>query len=392
MFNKNLQFIFCSFFPVGLEDYVEFFKANFSEFVYLKWKFPHSRDKKAISALEYYRSGHLFKQKKLFSFSLAGSKLYFLFLPINYLIYFWQSLFLLFIPKKDKKIVFMGINYFCAFCGIILKKLGKVDFVIYRVMDFFPLPPSGVYRILNRIFYLFDKFCLTNADSVWFTTKGHIIGREKYGYFDRKKFPYEIIPLAININKFLSLPVTKENQHSLVYCGVVSKYQMLDLVFEILQILKKEFTDIKFNLIGSGPDIDYYKKLAGDMNLEKNIIFHGFMEEGEKFSHLMADNALGVALYKDEENYMKYTEPAKVKYYLNFGIPAIVSKVPKIAEELDKIKASFAVNNKAEEIAEVIRKYFKSEKMQKEYRDNIKKFAQTVEVNKLLQEKLEKTL
>ena len=165
---NNIKFIMCSFFPVGLEDYVEFFKKYFSNFIYLKWKFPHSRDKKASSGLEYYKNHSLVKGKKFFSFSLAGSPFYFLFLPLNYLIYFWQSLFLLFIPKKkEEKIIYMGINYFCTFCGIVLKFFGKVDFVIYRVMDFFPLPTSGAYQFLNRIFYIFDRFCLKNSDSIW---------------------------------------------------------------------------------------------------------------------------------------------------------------------------------------------------------------------------------
>jgi glycosyltransferase involved in cell wall biosynthesis len=286
----------------------------------------------------------------------------------------------------------MGINYFCTFCGIILKKFGQVDFVIYRVMDFFPLPPSGMYRLLNRIFYQFDKFCLKNSDFLWFTTEGHIIGREKYGYFDRKKSQYEIIPLAIDQKKFDKYSnIDRKVNNTLVYCGVVSKYHLLDILFKAMRTLKTEIPNIKLNLIGSGPDLKYFQDLAQEMDLQKNIIFHGFLQEGQEFYNIMKASDLGIAFYKDEENFMKYTEPAKVKYYLNFGIPALVSDVPRIARELEKKKVSFCVKNDEKEVANKIKTYFKDAKLQSEIKKNIKEYVKEIEVNNLLRLKFEKT-
>ena len=395
-FEKNIaKFVFCSFFPTGLEDYVNFFKEKFDNFVYIKFKFPHSRDPKAYSVIQIYSHGKLKNTKRLFSFSLVNRKLfYFLFLPINYLIYFLEAIFSLnFFPSNEKKgkVVFMGINYFCAFCGIILKRLGKVDFVIYRVMDFFPLPASGPYCLLNRIFYILDEFCLRNADSIWFTTEGHIIGREKYGYFDRGKYHYQMIPLGLDIEKFFSSPLKERKQNSLVYCGVVSKYYLLDLIFEALKDLGKEFNELRFHIIGSGPDLDYYKDLACKKGLEDVVFFHGFMEESREFRNIMESSLLGIALYKDEENFIKYTEPAKVKYYLSFGVPSIVSKVPEIAKELDRRKVCFAVNNNESEITRKISEYFSNRAMQVKYINNINNFVKEIDIRELLERTLIKT-
>ncbi|MCX6808595.1 MAG: glycosyltransferase [Candidatus Berkelbacteria bacterium] len=389
--NKNIDFIFCSFFPVGLEDYAQFFAEYFDDFKYLKWKFPHSKDKNAYSVLETYKDGKLAKSKKLYSFSRAGTELYFLLLPFNYLIYLFQALALIFVPReKGKKVVFMGINYYCTFCGILLKKLGRVDYVIYRVMDFFPLPDSGPYRLLTKIFYQFDKFCLTRSDFLWFTTEGHILGREKYGYFDRKKVNYEMIPLGINMDKVVVATPDEKNSHAIVYCGVVNRYHLLDLVFEAVEKLKKTFPDLVFNVIGDGPDLNYYKELSNTKKLGKSVVFHGYMEENEKFYKTISENSLGIALYRDEENLMKYTEPAKVKYYLNFGIPAIISKVPQIAFELDKREVSFAVDNTIESIAGVIKKYFSDPKMRQKYRSNLLNYIKEVDVKMLLRDRFEK--
>lgn len=386
---KNIIFIMCSFFPVGLEDYVEFFKKYFNKFIYLKWKFPHSRSKNTQSVFTTFKEGKIWKEQKLFSlFATTNKFLYFLLLPFNYTIYFFQALKYGWPEDKNQIRVFFGINYFCTFCGIFLKKLGKIDYVIYRVMDFFPLPKNGPYRLLNKIFYSFDKYCLKNSDSIWFTTEGHIIGREKYGYFDRNVQDYQLMPLAINLKKFFTISYPKNN---LVYCGVVSRYHLLDLVFDCVKILKKDFPDIKLKIIGTGPDEEYFRNLAQKKKLNKNIIFYGFVEEGKRFRSLMADNVLGIALYKDEEDFMKYTEPAKVKYYLNFGVPVVVSDVPKIAKELADQKVSFCVRNNQNEIVEIIKKYLKNKNMQKEYKKNIKNFVKKIDVDYLLEKNIEAT-
>lgn len=383
MRKTTFQLIFCSFAPVGLQDYVRYFGENFLDFVYLQWKFPHGKGA-VRSVLKKYKNGSLEKEQILFSLpSFRDQILYFFFLPLNYLIYALQAFFFLW-QRPSKVRVFIGVNYFCTFCGIVLKKLGRVDFVVYRVMDFFPLPPSGVYRILNRVFYILDAVCLRSADSLWFTTEGHIIGREKYGYFDRADYDYKLIPLGLRIKEAVSLPLKERDPYSLVYCGVISRYHLLDLVFAALEDLKKDFPGIHLKLIGTGPDEGYFKKLVRKMDLKENVTFYGYMEEGGEFTKLMATSLLGIALYKDEENFMKYTEPAKVKYYLKYGVPAVVSAVPVIARELAEREVSFAVNNTEEEIAHVVRKFITDEDLQKQYRENIIEYVKEIDVDRLL--------
>lgn len=382
--SKDIRLIFCSFVPVGLDDYVKYFNSSFDRFTYLKWKFPHGKGH-ITSSLTEYQVGKKIKEKRIFSLPAVQKKpLYFLMLPFNYLIYLWQCLVLLWGRDSKPVAVFIGVNYYCTFCGILLKKLGKVDIVIYRVMDFFPLPPKGIYRYLNRIFYMIDRFCLRNSDYIWFTTEGHIVGRERCGYFNRSDYEYLFVPLAMDPDKFVSKPIDNRNRFSLVYCGVISRYHLLDLLFQVISKLKKDYREIKLNVIGSGPDEAYFRQLATEMDLQDNIKFHGFMEEGEEFAELMADNILGIALYRDEENFMKYTEPAKVKYYLNFGVPAVVSRVPLIADELEAKEVCFAVNNQEEEIAKVIKDFIEDAKLQKEYKENVKELVKSLDINRLL--------
>ena len=166
---------------------------------------------------------------------------------------------------------------------------------------------------------------------------------------------------------------------------------MLDLLFEVIQDLKEDFSEIRLNLVGSGPDETYFKELAKKMNLQDNIVFHGFVEEGDRFKEIMANNILGIAFYRNEENFMKYTEPAKVKYYLSFGVPALVSKVPLIANELDEKRVCFAVNNEKDEIVKIVKRFILDTDLQQEYKSNIREYVKTVDINKLLDDTISAT-
>jgi glycosyltransferase involved in cell wall biosynthesis len=370
---------------MGLESYIKFFKEKFSNYILLEWKFPHAKGN-VNSRIEIYINKQLRKAKTLISPPVFVKKFfYFIFLPFSYLYYFIRTIFLLFNVSKCKINVFFGINYFCTFCGIILKFLGRVDVVIYRVMDFFPLPPSGIYRFLNRIFYIIDRFCLKHSDYIIFTTVGHVKGREKYGYFNRKNYKFKYLPLGINSKEIINLDMEKRTQNSLVYCGVLSKYHQLNLIFDVIMELRETYPDLIFRIIGSGPDKLYYERLVEKKEIQKNVKFFGYLEENRKFEKIMSKSKLGIALYKEGDGFMKYTEPAKVKYYLKYGVPAIISDVPEIASELHDKNVSFKVSNKKNDIKKIIKNFFKSKKMQTEYSENIRKFSSSVDVKKMLE-------
>lgn len=374
-----------SFSPVGLDDYVTYFRRKFKNFIYFRWRFPHSSNG-ASGKLIHYENEDEISVKNLDNLPIVKNRiLYFATLPFHYFFYLLQALWYLRRRSNDKSYrVLMGVNYYCTFCGLLLKKLGAIDAVIYRVMDFFPLPPSGPYRFFNWLFYKFDRFCLTHSDEVWFTTEGHIIGREKYGYFDRNERRYRLIPLGVNASEYVDLPLSIKGKHSLVYCGVVSSYHMLDVLFDLVDRLRYNFSDIRLNIIGDGPDLPRYKALCNALMLSDRVIFHGFLEEGEKFRRIMCDNALGIAFYRDEENFMKYTEPAKVKYYLNFGVPALVSKVPRIAVELETQGVAIAVSNDIEIIVKQVSEFLRDQTVQDKYRYRISEYVKEIDIFHML--------
>src|SRR5208283_1247871 len=106
--DKKPRLIFCSFVPVGLEDYVQYFIKNFSNFTYLKWKFPHSKGSMK-SSLTIYKDGQKIKETCLFSTIPSKKKyLYFFSLPLNYLIYLQQAFSSFSRRKNSDTTVFMG--------------------------------------------------------------------------------------------------------------------------------------------------------------------------------------------------------------------------------------------------------------------------------------------
>jgi len=80
-------------------------------------------------------------------------------------------------------------------------------------------------------------------------------------------------PCSFNKNKY---DIKKENE--LLFVGRINITQKrLDILLKVWKELFEKFPDWKLNIIGSGPDLDYLKKRANKMNLER-VFFVGHQD------------------------------------------------------------------------------------------------------------------
>jgi len=80
-------------------------------------------------------------------------------------------------------------------------------------------------------------------------------------------------PCSFNKNKY---DIKKENE--LLFVGRINITQKrLDILLKIWKELFEKFPDWKLNIIGNGPDLDYLKKRANKMNLER-VFFVGYQD------------------------------------------------------------------------------------------------------------------
>ena len=133
--------------------------------------------------------------------------------------------------------------------------------------------------------YLSKFYCDNTADALIVpTTKTYHLFREEYHY---NKDIY-IVPTGIDAKRFYKENIYKEkkehirkklgykkNDFVVIFIGRMAQEKNIEFIIEIASILKKKKTNIKFLLVGDGPDKEKYQNISKKKNLEENITFAG---------------------------------------------------------------------------------------------------------------------
>ena len=153
------------------------------------------------------------------------------------------------------------------------------DYVHYITKGYFDAPSKKIIEYLTK-FYC-DK---TIEELIVPTKKTYDLFKEKYKY-DRN---VHIIPTGIEIERFYKERINKEkleclrkdlniskNDVVVLFVGRVAEEKSVDfLINNHVNIVKKN-KNCKLLIVGDGPDLEKYKKLAKKNKIENNIIFTG---------------------------------------------------------------------------------------------------------------------
>ncbi|MBQ6538826.1 MAG: glycosyltransferase [Bacilli bacterium] len=137
-------------------------------------------------------------------------------------------------------------------------------------------------KILEEFTNLFcDKTC---NELIVPTVKVYTLLKDKYG-FTRN---IHVIPSGIEIERFYQEnldkkvieQIKKENgikksDRVLIYLGRIGPEKSIDFLIKAMPKLIKKDKNIKLLIVGPGPEEDNLKKLAKDLDLEKDVIFTG---------------------------------------------------------------------------------------------------------------------
>lgn len=154
---------------------------------------------------------------------------------------------------------------------------------------------------------------------------------------------------------------------------------LIDAFAQVSQKVNKA----KLTIIGSGPIEEYLKNKAKGLNIE----FKGFIGDISRVYSLLSHCAFGVAPYEDN-TISQYTDPGKVKVYLTVGLPMVISKVPRVAFEIEKEKCGFAINYEKNELMDAMIKFLTDDGLLKSYRDNTERLAEKYRWNRIFEKAL----
>lgn len=306
----------------------------------------------------------------------------------EYLLYIKDTLYTIiwcFLNKK-KYDYFFGLGDLNTFAGLLLKKIGLVDKVIYYVIDYVPQRFSN--SVVNQLYHIIEKYCAQNADWTWNLSPRMITAREKKW---KKKFPHQlVVPHGVHFKRIKRVPFDKIRKKEILYMGALLKKQGIQLLLSVLPTLIKKHHDIRLTIIGKGPYEHDLRALVHKLKVEEHVSFLGYIPSHAELENTIAKSAITIALYdKKFDTFSYYADPGKIKNYLGAGVPVVMTNVPYVAKMVEKAECGFVIEYKQKELEEVLNDFFSNETKMRQYRINAVKFAKQYDWDSVFSKALE---
>ena len=141
----------------------------------------------------------------------------------------------------------------------------------------------GFKKIVNMIFGIpLERFAISKIPII-------ITVSPQVKDFISKKTNSKIImiPNGINLKYIQKIqPANRNNNPIVFFLGMLTKGKGIADLIKSISIVKKDITNVKLFIGGSGPYEDALRKLVTEFDLEENVTFLGFLNEEEKFSYM----------------------------------------------------------------------------------------------------------
>lgn len=269
----------------------------------------------------------------------------------------------------------IGLESINALAGIFLRKLGRVRKVIYYVSDYSPNRfPSGWF---NSLYLFLDRYCAMHADYIWDVSKAMQPARITAGLNAQRSAPVIHVPNGLHPNQIKTGTVSEGNRHSMVYMGTVGPENGPDIAIQALFLVKRKFSDATLHIVGgTAKDSLWLKELVVKMNIERAVIFHGFIPKSSDMSKIIRSCAIGLAPYRNFFGSPRlYADAGKIRAYCASGLPTISSRVPPLGREVAEKGAAVIANDDPKSFAKAIITVFSNPIQYRELRKNAIKLA-----------------
>lgn len=262
-----------------------------------------------------------------------------------------------------------GTNNLNTLSLLVLRKLGRVKKIIFISIDY--TPDRYDNPVFNALYHWFDRICCYNADIIWNSSKRMNETRIKNGV-DPKKIAHTIVmPDGSNFDPKKRLPIDKINRKKLIFLGGMRPVMGIELILESFKDILNEVPKAALLLIGGGFNLDKYKIFSKKLGLEKHVNFTGLIKNHDDVDNLLCTGAIGLAPFApDKSSYEFYSDVGKPKAYLAAGMPVVITRVPEIANEIEKERAGIVINYNKKELTEALLTLLKDDKIYREFREN----------------------
>ena len=141
-------------------------------------------------------------------------------------------------------------------------------------------------------------------------------------FYDVSPEKIEIMPNGIDTKIFHTNAVKKSK--IVLFSGVMYNHRGIDVLLNAVPIVIKKIPEVKFILLGDGPELDELKKITENLKIKKNVDFKGWIERDEVMNYL-ADASIAIGPLRST-TVTKNALPIKVLEYMASSLPILSQK------------------------------------------------------------------
>ncbi|KNA89543.1 glycosyltransferase family 4 protein [Gordonia jacobaea] len=232
-------------------------------------------------------------------------------------------------------------------------------------------------RVLRRVSLIFERITYSAADHVIATNSSY----RSIALTRGKKNTNEVTivrsgPRAEWVQDGRVDDAWRRDRRYLIgYVGVMGKQDGIQYLLRAVKHLIEESCDVQLALVGSGPDVERLKNLAGELGIADRVEFHGRLSDEDLRSVLASAD---VCVNPDEVNKMNdLSTMNKIVEYMAMGRPIVQFDVME-GKYSAQSAARYARPNSAVSLAEEIKYVLEDEtearRMAKEGRERFSEF------------------
>jgi len=249
----------------------------------------------------------------------------------------------------------LGLNWLNTFVGLMLRRFGFCRNVIFYSIDF--VQRRFRSYLLNLLYHAFDIVVAAKSDLVW--NLGAPIAKIRSQRWNfKKRLNQLVVPYGTFRIKMEQPPdecafIHRWKSKRVCFLGHLRSGQGLELLPGVVRLLLPYFPDLKLIIIGDGELKDSLERRFEKLGVKNNVEFLGIVN-GDRLNLELSRAVVGLAPYPPR-SLASYSDPAKVKTYLSYGIPVVITSHTTISEKVKNASAGIVCKYEEEEIAAAIR-------------------------------------
>ena len=215
----------------------------------------------------------------------------------------------LFIPLQPQPVdAWFGFNPLACARGLIARKQGRASVVVLWSVDFIP-ERFGSGTLATRVYDRVDQLCCERADARVELSPEARDARNRRHNLRSKASCAHVVPMGAWLDRVSTTAVDGFRARSVVFLGHLVARQGVDLLLEAIARLVSRDGRITAHIIGTGPLEADVRERAQALGIQRNVRFHGFVEDHREIERILASGSIAVAPYRLGATFTRYADP-----------------------------------------------------------------------------------